>query len=56
MTPTLLKAARKAAKHTQAQAAATVYASRRTWQYWESGEMPISQAHFELYMIKKERV
>ena len=50
-----IERARTVACHTQAQAAALVYASDRTWRSWVSKEknhrqMPL--AAFELYLIK----
>lgn len=51
-TPEKLRALRKAASLTQEQAAALVYAGRRTWIAWEHGEREIPRAEYELFTIK----
>lgn len=54
-TAEAVKAARKAAGHTQAQAAAVVGAGHfRTWQDWERGVSPMPPGLFELYFLKTE--
>ncbi len=50
--PGQILAARKAAGHTQTQAALTVHASLRTWQQWEAGDRRMHPAFWELYRIK----
>lgn len=51
--PEQIKAARKAAGHTQKQAAETVRAtSYRTWQDWETGRREMHPGLWELYIIK----
>lgn len=51
-TPATIRAARKAAGMTQAEAGALVYHARRSWQDWERGERAMDQAVFELFQIK----
>jgi DNA (cytosine-5)-methyltransferase 1 len=51
-TPDRVRAARAAAGHTQSEAAALIYRTRRAWQDWESGARNVDPAAFELYLIK----
>lgn len=52
-TPEAIKGARRAAGHTQAQAAACVHrASFRAWQRWEAGDCPMDLDAWELYLLK----
>lgn len=52
-SPFQIRAARKAAQLTQAQAAEVVYSpSYRTWQDWERGETPMPIGLWELFMLK----
>lgn len=57
--PSRIRAARKAAGHTQAQAGATIYKSANTWHQWEidvgkPGHRKMDPAYFELYCIKTQ--
>lgn len=54
-TPEQIRAARKAAGMTQADAAKTVHATLRTWQMWEAGDRGINHSAWELFKIKTER-
>lgn len=47
-----VRAARQAGRHTQAQAAALIFVTRRAWAYWESGQRQMSTAEWELYLMK----
>lgn len=49
-TPAEIKAAR--AQLTQANAAALVYTSPRTWQRWEWGQAPMPLECWELFRLK----
>lgn len=51
-TAAQVRAARKAAGHTQEEAAAVIYRKRRTWQDWETGITRPDPALIELYLIK----
>lgn len=56
-SPEWIRAAREAAGHTQAEAAALVYAPRRSWQNWEREPSDpenrrMHPAIFELYLLK----
>ena len=52
-TPAKILAARKAAGHTQQQAAETVHrADSARWREWESGRHRMDPAVWELYLIK----
>lgn len=44
--------ARRAAGHTQHQAAQTLYVEDRTWQRWEAGATGMAPAFWELYLLK----
>ena len=58
MKPQELRSAREAANLTQAEAAALVYTTERTWRKWESGaiagkfEINNYRARSELFMFK----
>jgi DNA-binding transcriptional regulator YiaG len=54
-TPTKIKSSREAAGLTQAQAAALVHSTQRSWQKWESGERRMLAAVWELFEIKTTR-
>lgn len=59
-TPALIKSVREAARLSQAEAAALVHASRRTWQNWEAPEgsgnhRPMPPAVWELFEAKGRR-
>ncbi len=52
-TPPEIRARRKSAGLTQAQAAALVHAgSYRTWQDWETGRNPMPMMAWELFQLK----
>jgi putative transcriptional regulator len=51
-SPEEIKAARKAAKITQAQAALLTHVTMRGWQYWEAGDRDMHPAIWELFLIK----
>lgn len=51
-SPMEIKEARHRAGLTQSQAAALVGGSRRTWQNWELGVVPMPMAKWELFQIK----
>jgi DNA (cytosine-5)-methyltransferase 1 len=51
-TPYEIRAARKAAGLTQAQAGALVHSDGRTWRRWEAGERAMHPAFFELFRLK----
>jgi len=55
-TPTQVRAARKAAGLTQAEAAALVYHTRRAWQNWELEKREMDPAVFELFQIKTGQI
>lgn len=56
-TPEQIRAARKAAGLTQAEAASLVHAaSYRTWQDWEAGRRPMPLMAWELFCIKCARL
>lgn len=47
-----IRAAREAAGLTQAQAAALILSTERTWQSWEQGERHMPLGKWELFRIK----
>lgn len=47
-----IRAWRKRAGLTQVEAAEVAYATRRTWQHWESGAHPMWRSTWELLLIK----
>jgi DNA (cytosine-5)-methyltransferase 1 len=51
-SPQEIKEARKAAGHTQTQAAAVVGKAKMTWWHWEKGRAPMDEAWWELYLLK----
>jgi DNA-binding transcriptional regulator YiaG len=51
-TPAEIRAARESAGKTQAQAAALVYGTVRTWEDWEGGRRRMPAAALELFMLK----
>ncbi|HWO99188.1 MAG TPA: hypothetical protein VNL74_00970 [Methylococcus sp.] len=51
-TPEQIYTARILARMTQAEAAACVHASARTWEQWEAGERRMHAAFWELFKIK----
>lgn len=51
-SPSEIKAARKAAKLSQAKAAELIYCDVRTWQYWEKGTNAMHPAFMELFNVK----
>ena len=50
--PAVIIKARKDAGLTQAQAAAMVHKSPRTWQEWEQGRRNMPASDFELFKLK----
>lgn len=50
-TPPDVRKARIVAGHTQAQAAAVLGVTRRTWAHWEAGTSPMRQAQLALYRL-----
>lgn len=52
LSPLEIVAARKVAGLTQAQAAALVHTTCRTWQQWEAGDRRMHPAFWELFRIK----
>lgn len=54
-TPEQVTAARAAAGLTQAQCAAIVHSTPRSWQRWESGEREMHAAFWELFCLKSQR-
>lgn len=52
MTPATIKADRKAAGLTQAQAARVCYVNLRTWCRWESGAFKMPRAAWELFTLR----
>jgi len=53
-TPEQIRAARKAAGLTQAEAGQAIHATRRAWQAWELGTNRMHPAFWELFKIKTE--
>lgn len=51
-SPEEIKAARKAAKLTQTQAADLTHVTTRGWQHWEAGDREMHPAIWELFLIK----
>lgn len=51
-TPDVIGSARRAAGHTQAQAAAAVGVPARQWQRWEAGDMGIPSSAWWLYQVR----
>jgi DNA-binding transcriptional regulator YiaG len=47
-----IKAARKKANLTQAEAAELVHALERSWRYWEAGSVHMPTGLWELFLIK----
>ena len=56
ITPEMVFGARCNARHTQTEAAKTVFRSLRGWQDWEGGKFHIDPAIFELYLIKTHQI
>lgn len=56
-TPTAeqVKRERERAGLTQTAAAEVVYATLRSWQYWEAGTVPMNPAVFELFRLKTRK-
>ena len=50
-----IRAAREAARLTQAAAGALLHTTSRTWQQWESGARSMHPAFWELFLIKSQR-
>ena len=55
-TPQQLKQTRKEAGLTQTQAADVLNKTLRTWQYWESGTVPMDPNLYELFIMKLENM
>lgn len=55
-TPAQVRASRKAAGLTRAEAGAMVYHSRRAWQNWELGARDMDPAVLELFYIKTGQI
>lgn len=53
--PSAIRAARKAARLTQAQAAELVSVALSTWGKWEAGTHRMPQATFEMFLIKAQQ-
>lgn len=53
--PAQIKATRKDAGLTQAEAAKLVYCSREAWSKWEVGSNQMPRAYWELFKIKLEK-
>lgn len=51
-TPAAIAGARRAAGHTQAQAAAAVGVPARQWQRWEAGNMGMPSSAWWLYRVR----
>ena len=49
--PATIREARDGVLQTQAEAAACVHATRRTWQEWEAGTRKMPLAAWELYLL-----
>lgn len=51
-TPEQVREAREGLEMTQTDAAASIYATLRTWQDWEAGVRKMHPAMFELFQLK----
>ena len=51
-TPAMIKQTRNEAGLTQTEAAKLVSSDVRTWQYWESGQIKMHSAKWEVFLIK----
>ena len=54
--PAEVRAARKAARLTQTEAAALVYVTQRAWAYYEAGKRNMPPASWELFLQKAKLV
>jgi len=54
--PESVRAARRAAGMTQAEAAELVYRTERNWQQWEGGERAMDPALWELFILKVNKL
>ena len=54
--PQDVRATRKAAGLTQAQAAAYVHSTARRWREWEAGDYTMSPGLFELYLLRTQAI